>query len=198
MLMILATPPGQPQGGLIFPEENGVCCVMLAGANKDYPPAGEAGFVDFARSLGTEFHRAVQAAEPLTQAYGYRGTESRRRHDEKLTRWPDRYVVLGDAFYGFNPIYGQGMTVAAMSAVALGDEIRRTGGDLDGLAQRTQGKISAIIAHRQLVPINTPSGMVHARARISATRTHKKVAPTLTPISIHCAAETCSSIFPAR
>lgn len=144
MIMILATPPDQPRGGLIFPEENGVWCVMLAGANKDYPPTDEAGFVDFARSLGTEFHRAVLAAEPLTQPYGYRGTESRRRHYEKLTRWPDRYVVLGDAFCGFNPIYGQGMTVAAMSAVALGEEIRRSGGDLDGLAQRTQGKISAI------------------------------------------------------
>jgi 2-polyprenyl-6-methoxyphenol hydroxylase-like FAD-dependent oxidoreductase len=144
MLMILATPPDQPRGGLIFPEENGVWCVMMAGANKDYPPTDDDGFVDFARSLGTEFHRAVQAAEPLTQAYGYRGTESRRRHYEKLTRWPDRYVVLGDAFCGFNPVYGQGMTVAAMSAVAMGDAIRRAGGNLDGLAQPLLRQISTI------------------------------------------------------
>ena len=31
--------------------------------------------------------------------YGYRGTDSRWRHYERLQRWPERYVVLGDAFW---------------------------------------------------------------------------------------------------
>ena len=144
MLLIGATPPDEPRGGLIFPEENGVWTVMLAGVNKDYPPTDEAGFNEFARSLGPEFFGAVQAAQPITKAYGYRGTDSRRRHYEQLTRWPDRYVVLGDAFCGFNPIYGQGMTVAAMSAVALGEEIHAAQGDLDGVGQRCLSRFSQI------------------------------------------------------
>ena len=138
MMLITATPPDDPRGGLIFPEENGVWVVMMAGANKDYPPADEAGFDAYARSLGPEFYTAVQAAEPISKPYGYRGTDSRWRHYEKLTRWPERFVVLGDAFCGFNPVYGQGMTVAALSAVALGQEIARAGGQLDGVGQRSE------------------------------------------------------------
>ncbi len=144
MLLLGATPPDQPRGGLIFPEENGVWTVMLAGVNKEYPPTDEAGFDEFARSLGPKFYNAVQAAEPISKAYGYRGTDSTRRHYEKLTRWPDRYVVLGDSFCGFNPIYGQGMTVSGLSAQALGGEIEQAGGNLNGVAQRTLSKIGAI------------------------------------------------------
>ncbi len=145
MMLITATPPNNPRGGLIFPEENGVWVVMLAGANKDYPPTDEAGFAGFAQSLGAEFYDAVAAAEPISKPIGYRGTDSRWRHYEQMARWPERYVVLGDAFCGFNPIYGQGMTVAALSAVALGDLIRHSGTQLDGVAHRAErafGKVT--------------------------------------------------------
>jgi 2-polyprenyl-6-methoxyphenol hydroxylase-like FAD-dependent oxidoreductase len=145
MMLISATPPHDPRGGLIFPEENGVWVVMMAGANKEYPPTDEAGFTAFARSLGPEFAGAVAAATPISKPIGYRGTESRWRHYEKLARWPERYVVLGDAFCGFNPVYGQGMTVGALSAVALGDLLRAHPGQLDGVAQRAErafGKVT--------------------------------------------------------
>lgn len=138
MMLITATPPHAPQGGLIFPEENDTWVVMMAGVNKNYPPTDEEGFAAFARSVDPEFYAAVQAAEPISKPYGYRGTESRWRHYEQLARWPQRFVVLGDALCGFNPVYGQGMTVAATSAVALGEEIARSGGQLDGVAQRAQ------------------------------------------------------------
>jgi 2-polyprenyl-6-methoxyphenol hydroxylase-like FAD-dependent oxidoreductase len=146
MMLITATPPHDPRGGLIFPEENGVWVVMMAGANKVYPPTDEEGFNEFARKLGPEYYAAVQAAEPISSPIGYRGTDSRWRHYEKLERWPERFVVLGDAFCGFNPIYGQGMTVAALSAVALGEEIARAGGRLEGVgrhAERAFGKLTA-------------------------------------------------------
>ena len=53
-------------------------------------------------------------------------------------------LVLGDAFCGFNPIYGQGMSVAAMSAVALANQIRESHGNLDGVAQSTLREIGKI------------------------------------------------------
>jgi flavin-dependent dehydrogenase len=52
--------------------------------------------------------------------------------------------VLGDAFCCFNPIYGQGMSVAAMSAVVLGDRIKRSNGNLDGVAKLTLNEVSKL------------------------------------------------------
>jgi 2-polyprenyl-6-methoxyphenol hydroxylase-like FAD-dependent oxidoreductase len=146
MMMVTSTPPDQRRGGIIFPEENNTWVVMMSGTNKDYPPTDEEGFVAFARSLDPEYYAAVAAAEPIGKPLGYRGTESRWRHYETLERWPERYVVLGDAFCGFNPVYGQGMTVAALSAVALGEEIARAGGELDGVARSTEQAIAKITA----------------------------------------------------
>lgn len=137
-LLISGTPPNEPLSGLIFPEENNNWVVMMAGVNKNYPSVEEEEFDNFAQRLGPEFYGAIQAATPLGKAYGYRGTQSRWRHYEKLERWPDRYVVLGDAFCGFNPIYGQGMTVAALCAVALAKQIAQNRGKLSGIGAESR------------------------------------------------------------
>ena len=144
MTLILATPPNDPYGGLIFPEENDTMVALIAGFNKHYPPTDPDEFEACAKYLGPEFQEALKGAEPISQPYGYRGTSSRWRHYEKLERWPERYVVLGDAFCGFNPIYGQGMSVAAMSAAALAKHVERGDGNLDGVARSTLSEISRI------------------------------------------------------
>jgi 2-polyprenyl-6-methoxyphenol hydroxylase-like FAD-dependent oxidoreductase len=144
MILIGATPPNDPYAGLIFPEENDTMVALIAGYNKNYPPTDPVEFEAFARHLGPEFQEALKDAEPISHPYGYRGTSSRWRHYEQLERWPERYVVLGDAFCGFNPIYGQGMSVAAMSAVALSNHVKHSNGNLDGLAQSMLREISRI------------------------------------------------------
>jgi 2-polyprenyl-6-methoxyphenol hydroxylase-like FAD-dependent oxidoreductase len=144
MILIIATPPNDPYGALVFPEENDTMVVLIGGYNKHYPPTDPGEFDAFVRVLGTEFQEALRGAEPLSQPYGYRGTTSRWRHYEELERWPERFVVLGDAFCGFNPIYGQGMSVAAMSAVALVERVKHSNGNLDGVARSTLREISRI------------------------------------------------------
>ena len=144
MLLVGATPPHDPYAGLIFPEEGDTMVAMIGGYNKNYPPTDPEAFDQFAGKLGPEFKEALEDAEPLSQPYGYRGTSSRWRHYEQLERWPERFVVLGDAFCGFNPIYGQGMSVAAMSALALAERVRRSKGNLDGVARSTLREIGRI------------------------------------------------------
>jgi 2-polyprenyl-6-methoxyphenol hydroxylase-like FAD-dependent oxidoreductase len=144
MILIGGTPPVDPYGGLLFPEENDTMVTLFTGYNKHYPPTDPAEFGTFAHQLGPEFEKALKDAEPISQPYGYRGTSSRWRHYEELDSWPERLVVLGDAFCGFNPVYGQGMSVAAMSAVALAKHVQHSGGNLDGMAKSTLREISRI------------------------------------------------------
>jgi 2-polyprenyl-6-methoxyphenol hydroxylase-like FAD-dependent oxidoreductase len=59
----------------------------------------------------------------------YRQADSRRRDFHTLTRMPARLVAVGDAVASFNPIYGQGMTCAALHASCL-SEYLRNGPDL--------------------------------------------------------------------
>ena len=144
MMLIAALAPDHPYTGLVFPEENDTMVAFMGGYNKHYPPTDPREFEAFAGNLGPEFQEALKRAEPLSQPYGYRGTSSRWRHYEQLERWPERFVVLGDAFCGFNPVYGQGMSVAAMSAAALARQVKNSGENLDGLARRTLREISKI------------------------------------------------------
>jgi 2-polyprenyl-6-methoxyphenol hydroxylase-like FAD-dependent oxidoreductase len=129
---------------LVLPEENDTMVAMIAGFNKHYPPNDSDEFDAFAQRLGPEFEEALKDAEPVSQPYGYRGTSSCWRHYEQLERWPERFVVLGDAFCALNPIDGQGMSVAAMSAAVLADRVKRSNGNLDGIARATLRAFSKV------------------------------------------------------
>ncbi|WP_420645156.1 FAD-dependent oxidoreductase [Candidatus Leptofilum sp.] len=144
-MLIGVEPPHQSRAGLIYSEENGIWMVMLAGILADYPPTDEAGFLAFAKDMEPEFHAAIQNAEPVSNIIGYRRTENRMRHYEKLNRWPDGLVALGDAVCGFNPVYGQGMTVSAMAAAELGEMLSKSNGRLTGVAQSFQKKYPKIV-----------------------------------------------------
>ena len=111
---------GINRGAAIQQVEGNQWVVTLAGVNKDYPPTDEEGFLEFARKLASPvIYEAIKDARPLTPVYGYRRTENVWNHYEQLPRHPDHFIVIGDAYCGFNPIYGQGMSVAAMEAQAL-------------------------------------------------------------------------------
>jgi hypothetical protein len=64
-------------------------------------------------------YEAITRAEPLTPIAGQRATENRLRHYDRLGRFPDGVVAVGDAVFAFNPVYGQGMTTAALGAEVL-------------------------------------------------------------------------------
>ena len=139
-MYVQTAPPRNRRGGVIMSVEGGRWLVTVVGGGKDYPPSDEAGFRDFARSLpDLRFAEAYEAAEPLTAIASTKTTENRLRHYEELTQRPEGLLVTGDAACAFNPVYGQGMSTAAVGAVTLGESLRRHGaGPLDGLAASFQ------------------------------------------------------------
>lgn len=90
--------------------------VGLMGAGDQQPPTDEDGFAAFTRSLRHPLIADMLAnAEPVTPIRGYHGTANRLWHYERMARWPERFVVLGDAVCAFNPVYGQGISTAAVA-----------------------------------------------------------------------------------
>ncbi|MGJ3248748.1 MAG: FAD-dependent oxidoreductase [Elainellaceae cyanobacterium] len=150
-LLIAPKPPQQSRGGVLYPVEGNCWVVTLSGIGDDHPPIDEDGFLGFARSLRNPIlYDLLKDAKPLSPVYSYRRTENCLRHYDKLTRFPDGVVALGDAVCAFNPVHGQGMTVAALGAITLQecvrDQLTQTPGDLRGLPLRFQKQLAQIVA----------------------------------------------------
>ena len=93
--------------------------LTIGGYHGDRPPLDLDGFRACAAAMVPEFAEVAGTAEPLDDGKYFRFPASTRRRYERLQRFPERFVVMGDAVCSFNPVYGQGITVSAVEALAL-------------------------------------------------------------------------------
>jgi 2-polyprenyl-6-methoxyphenol hydroxylase-like FAD-dependent oxidoreductase len=144
--IVVTIPPQDRRGGVLLAVEGDRWLVTLVGLLGERPPADLAGFVEYARTLWIgDLHEIVAAAEPLGEAStGAFPSYVRRRYD-RLRRFPDRYVVTGDAVCSLNPVYAQGMSVAIGEARALGQVLDQHGLDRVGpqFFRRTKRTVEA-------------------------------------------------------
>ena len=114
-----------PRACGVLAQENGRWIVTLIGYFGDRPGSDDAAFAAFARSLpAPEVAALVAHAEPLSEIRTHAFASNLRVHYERAASLPQGLIVIGDALASFSPVYGQGMSVAALQACALHDCLR--------------------------------------------------------------------------
>jgi 2-polyprenyl-6-methoxyphenol hydroxylase-like FAD-dependent oxidoreductase len=144
--IMLPSAPASSRGAFLFPIEKQRWLLSIGGNHGDAPPGDRAGFMDFVRSLRTPtIYDAVRDARPVTDIVRYQLPCSTRRHFERLESFPAGLVATGDALCRFNPVFGQGMSVAAQEAVIL-DRLLMEGVPMERLARDFFAAIQDTIA----------------------------------------------------
>lgn len=124
--IIVVASPDRPRGAIFTKTDGGTVELTTYGILGDHPPTDPAGFDGFVKTLAApEIYDSIVDAEPIDDPVLYRFPSTLRRRYERLSRFPERYLVIGDAVCTPNPVFAQAQTLAVLEALALREHLRR-------------------------------------------------------------------------
>ena len=143
--VVIQQTPATLVGGIALPVEGGRWLVSAVGCGEHRPPRDAAGFESFLQRLpDPALAELARHAEPISTVAVHRQTSNRRHYYEQVPNWPNGLLVVGDALCAFNPIYGQGITVAACEALLLRQALATRLGP--GYTRRLLRKFAAVVS----------------------------------------------------
>jgi 2-polyprenyl-6-methoxyphenol hydroxylase-like FAD-dependent oxidoreductase len=137
--------PGHNQGACLVRQEEDIWILSAQGMINEAAPTDDEGFLAFLEKCSTPYlYELAKQCEPASEIKTYRAPRNLRRFFEDLDRRPRGFGLIGDAVAHFNPVYGQGMSVAVLSAQALQAALA-DGIQLDELPEAIQEAITPAV-----------------------------------------------------
>lgn len=123
--VVIAATPQTGRGVGAIPVENGRWLVTAVGYGDRRPSRDAAEFDEFLATLpDTAVWDLTQHLEPVSDIAIHRQTGNRRNRYGQSRIWPAGLLAIGDAYCAFNPVYGQGITVAACQAQLIREALK--------------------------------------------------------------------------
>ncbi|MEV5573199.1 FAD-binding monooxygenase [Spirillospora sp. NPDC052269] len=123
--IIAVASPDRPRGCIFTKTDHETVELTIYGILGDHPPTDPEGFTAFAKTLAApEVYEAIVDAEPIDDPVLYKFPTTLRRRYEKLGRFPEGFLIIGDAVCTPNPVFAQAQTLAVLEAKALLAHVR--------------------------------------------------------------------------
>ena len=137
--VVIAATPQTGRGALAIPVEDGQWLVIAAGYGDWRPSRDVAEFDQFLAALpDPAVWDLTKHLEPVSDIAIHRQTGNRRNRYGQSRAWPTGLVAVGDAYCAFNPVYGQGITVAACQAQLIREALKHDHGAVDRRPMETR------------------------------------------------------------